>query len=119
LKQYASPAFWALYSDLPAEVRALADKNYELLNTDPRHPSLHFKRIGPLWSVRVGGHYRALGDDVADGVQWFWIGPHADYDKLVGQQAVAADRDTSARRRRERSISSCARAAHHTAARGR
>ena len=84
MKHYASPAFWALYNSLPAEVRALADKNYELLKTDPRHPSLHFKRIGPLWSARVGGHYRALGHDVEDGVQWFWIGSHADYDKLVG-----------------------------------
>ena len=84
MKHYASPAFWTLYNNLPAEVRALADKNYELLASDERHPSLHFKRIGPLWSVRVGGHYRALGHDVDDGVQWFWIGTHADYDKLVG-----------------------------------
>ena len=74
MKHYASPAFWALYNKLPAEVRTLADKNYELLKSDERHPSLHFKRIGPLWSVRVGGHYRALGHDVDDGVQWFWIG---------------------------------------------
>jgi hypothetical protein len=21
---------------------------------------------------------------VADGIVWFWIGPHGDYDKLVG-----------------------------------
>jgi hypothetical protein len=73
-----------VYGNLPAEVRALADKNYELLKIDPRHRLLRFKRIGPLWSVRIGGHYRALGHDVADGVQWFWIGSHADYDKLVG-----------------------------------
>ena len=84
MKHYASPAFWALYIDLPAEVRALADKNYELLKADPWHPSLHFKRIGELWSVRVGGHYRALGHEIVDGVHWFWIGSHADYDKLVG-----------------------------------
>lgn len=31
--------------------------------------------------------YEALPKDVreiADGVQWFWIGSHADYDKIVG-----------------------------------
>ena len=84
MKHYASPAFWALYNDLPTEVRALADKNYELLKADPRHPSLHFKQIGSLWSARVGGHYRVLAHDVEDGVQWFWIGTHAEYDKLVG-----------------------------------
>jgi hypothetical protein len=65
-------------------VRALADKNYRLLRTDPRHPSLHFKRVDKLWAVRVGDHYRALGIDVANGVQWLWIGTHADYDQLLG-----------------------------------
>jgi hypothetical protein len=47
----------------------LADKNYRLLRADPRHPSLHFKRIGQLWAVRVGEHCRALGIDVPEGVQ--------------------------------------------------
>jgi len=84
LKHWASPRFWALYQALPLEVRELADKNFELLKADPRHPSLHFKRIGPIWSIRVGGHNRALGHDVPQGVQWFWIGSHSDYDKLVG-----------------------------------
>jgi hypothetical protein len=83
LKHYASPRFWALYKELPADVRALADKNYEFLKTDPKYPSLHFKRIGTLWSARVGDHYRVLGHDVPDGVHWFWIGTHAEYDKLI------------------------------------
>jgi hypothetical protein len=69
---------------LPEHARALADKNYRLLRTDPRHPSLHFKRVGKLWAVRVGDHYRALGTDVSEGVQWFWIGTHAEYDRLLG-----------------------------------
>jgi len=50
------------------------------------HPSLHFKKVkdGQFRSVRVGPQYRALGVPVPDGVQWFWIGSHADYDKLMG-----------------------------------
>jgi hypothetical protein len=84
LRHVASPRFWALYHALPADVRELADKNYALLKSDPRHPSLHFKRIGELWSVRVGDHYRALGTDVKEGIYWIWIGTHAEYDKLVG-----------------------------------
>ena len=83
MRHYASTRFWALYSALPAGVRSVADKNYALLKADPRHPSLHFKRIGPLWSVRVGDGYRALGHDVYGGVQWFWIGTNADNDKIV------------------------------------
>ena len=84
MRHLASPAFWAQYADLPQGVRELADKNYELLKANPRHPSVHFKRIGKLWSVRVGDHYRALGHDVPEGIHWFWIGTHADYDKIVG-----------------------------------
>ena len=84
MRHFASARFWTLYRALPEEVRLLADKNYELLKADPRHPSLRFKRIGPVWSARVGVHYRVLGHDVPDGIQWFWIGTHAEYDKLVG-----------------------------------
>lgn len=84
MRHLASPRFWALYHALPADVRDLADKNYALLKSDPRHHSLHFKRIGELWSVRVGDHYRALGTDVKEGIYWVWIGTHAEYDKIIG-----------------------------------
>jgi hypothetical protein len=70
---------------LPAEVRALADKNFSLLKSDPSHPSLHFKLLGDgkLYSARVGLYYRALGLPRVAGVHWFWIGTHAEYDRLV------------------------------------
>jgi hypothetical protein len=83
LNHYASSRFWAVYEALPKDVRDLADKSYQLLKSDSRHPSLHFKKIGDFWSVRIGLHYRALGTAVDDGVLWFWIGSHADYDKIV------------------------------------
>ncbi len=84
MKYYASSKFWALYNALPRDVRNVADKNYELLRADLCHPSLHFKRIGELWSVRAGLHHRALGIEVDDGVMWIWIGTHSEYDKLIG-----------------------------------
>ena len=67
-------------------VQSVARRNYALLRENPTHPSLHFKAIGDgrYFSVRVGLHYRALGAPVTEGVQWFWIGSHAEYDKLVG-----------------------------------
>ena len=83
MKHFASGKFWELYSALPKDVRELADKNYKLLRDDPRHPSLHFKRIGKFWSVRVGINHRALGADVDSGILWIWIGTHTEYDKLV------------------------------------
>jgi hypothetical protein len=72
---------------LPTEVQQLADACYNLLRQDSRHPSLHFKRIGRLWSVRVGGHYRALAVQDGNDYGWFWIGSHAEYDNLLKKLA--------------------------------
>ena len=79
----AAPDFWTCYRSLPQPVRGLADKAFALLKSDPRHPSLAFKKVNAFWSARVGIHYRALGVDLPDGVLWFWIGSHADYDRIV------------------------------------
>ena len=65
-------------------MQELADRNFELLKADPLHPSLHFKKIGKYRSVRVGLHYRALAIEASEGLLWFWIGSHSDYDKLLG-----------------------------------
>ena len=69
---------------MPAEIRELADRCYALLKSNPLHPSLRFKTVGKYRSVRVGLYYRALGVESDDGVVWFWIGTHAEYDKLIG-----------------------------------
>ena len=29
-------------------------------------------------------HHRTLGTDIEEGVLWFWIGTHAEYDRIVG-----------------------------------
>jgi hypothetical protein len=54
MKHSTHPNFWEAYEQLPPNVQRLADKNFELLKNNPRHPSLHFKRVGRYWSVRVG-----------------------------------------------------------------
>ena len=84
MKHHASPRFWERYETLPAEIRRLADENYALLQANPRHPSLHFKKVGRFWSARVGLHYRALAVQEAQEVVWFWIGRHDEYDRLIG-----------------------------------
>ena len=83
MNHHASPDFWACYRALPASVQELADKSFGLLKADPRHPSLHFKRVGRYWSARIGPHYRSLGVEVDDGILWWWIGSHSEYDRLV------------------------------------
>jgi hypothetical protein len=74
--------FWRLYRALPVEVRVLAQKNYRLWSVNAFHPSLHFKSIGRSnWSVRVGGHYRAIGRFSGKMFLWEWIGSHEEYNK--------------------------------------
>jgi hypothetical protein len=70
---------------LPKNVRDLADQSYALLKSNPSHRSLHFKKVGSFWSSRVGLHYRTLAIEAGDDLVWFWIGSHADYDRLVGK----------------------------------
>jgi len=83
LIHYAAPQFWACYRSLPVTVQKAADKSFVLLKTDSRHASLHFKKLGNYWSVRASLQYRALGVDVPGGVLWFWIGTHAEYERLI------------------------------------
>jgi len=83
VKHSATCRFWACYAALPKDIRAAADKTYNLLKTDPRHPSLHFKRLGKFWSARVGLHHRALAIEIDNGMLWVWIGTHAEYDRLT------------------------------------
>lgn len=84
MKHSASPDFWTAYKALPASIRKLADANFALLKQNPRHPSLQFKKVGRFWSARAGLRYRALAVETDDAYVWFWIGSHADYDRLIG-----------------------------------
>lgn len=59
MRHRATPKFWKFHEQLPKEVQELATKNYELLKRDPRHPSVHFEKIGRMGSARGGVHYRA------------------------------------------------------------
>lgn len=85
MRHFASRRFWDAYDALPASARAFADQSFELLKRDPRHPSLRLKKIGRFWSARVGLRYRALAVEAEEGLVRFWIGSHADYDRLIDQ----------------------------------
>jgi uncharacterized protein (DUF427 family) len=82
VSHHASPAFWAAYRKLPAKIRALADERFELLKSNPRHPSLRWKNVGRYWSARIDQDYRALAVKAGDDFIWFWIGRHAEYDQI-------------------------------------
>jgi len=90
VKHRATPRFWRCYHALPEEVRRQADACFQILKQDERHPSLHFKKAGEFRSVRVGLHWRALAIVDGEHLIWFWIGSHADYDKLLGRRGANA-----------------------------
>ena len=71
------------YASLQEEVRQLANKNFERLKENPRHPSLQFKKIGHLWSARVGLAHRALAIEDGEDFIWVWIGAHDDYERII------------------------------------
>lgn len=99
MKHLATPRFWRCYHALPVAIRDLADRNFAQLKADPKHPSLHFKQIGAFWSARVGLHYRALATEVGEDRAWFWIGSHAEYDKLLSQRPASQRLQPTAARR--------------------
>ena len=74
-----------LYHSLPSAIQKIADKNFQILKENSKHPSLHFKKVGKYWSARVGLAHRALAVTIDENLLWFWIESHiSDYDKLLG-----------------------------------
>jgi len=78
--------FRACFAQLPERIQRLARRSYRRWKADLGHPGIDFKRVGkksPIYSVRVGIGWRALGLMQGNTMLWFWIGPHAEYDRLV------------------------------------
>lgn len=77
--------FWDRYGKLPEDVRELADKSFQLLKENPRHPSLQFKKVGGFWSARVGSAHRALAVEDDTDFIWVWVGNHDEYERIIRQ----------------------------------
>ena len=86
MQSYATREFWRLFSKLPSDIQHDAKRAYRLFQNNPAHPGLQFKKLegeGAIYSARIGLDYRALAVMKKDRVVWYWIGSHADYDRLV------------------------------------
>ena len=66
-------------------MRQRARKSYRVWQKNPKHPSLCFKKVGEVWSIRIGGGYRAVAILNEDTFFWFWIGNHDEYEKLLSR----------------------------------
>ena len=86
MKSSVTKDFRKRLDQLPVAAQEQAARAYGLWRSDPYHPSLQFKRVNPwqpIYSVRIGIGYRALGLWEEDQIDWFWIGPHAEHDDLL------------------------------------
>jgi hypothetical protein len=78
--------FRELFATLPQRVQSQAREAYRLFRDNPGHPGLHFKQVHsrpPVFSARVGISYRAVCVKEGNEAVWYWIGTHAEYDKLI------------------------------------
>jgi hypothetical protein len=86
MKSRATRKFWRQFETLPQSIQEHARQSYRQFQSNPAYPSLSFKRVDssePVYSVRIGINYRALGLLDGDTITWFWIGPHDGYDRLL------------------------------------
>ena len=79
----ASQRFWRHFYQLPKRTQADAMRSFDLLKTSPGHPGLRFKKVGKLWSARVGRAYRALAVEDNEDFIWVWIDRHDEYERLI------------------------------------
>jgi len=88
MKSHTTRRFRQLFASLPRQVQHQARQSYRLFCQNPSYPGLHFKQVHAdpsIYSVRVGISYRAIGVRDGKNITWFWIGSHADYDKLLSE----------------------------------
>lgn len=86
MKSRTTKEFWKLHDTLPRSVQIQAKIAYLRWKETPFHTSLDFKRISrklPVYSIRIGRSYRALGRRDEDTVTWIWIGSHEAYNTLL------------------------------------
>ena len=61
-----------------------ARRAFNLMKSEPRHPTLRLKKTGRYWSARVGRNYRAVAVEADDGLLWIWIGSQGPYERNIG-----------------------------------
>jgi hypothetical protein len=83
--------FWKRFSRLLVDEQDQAREICRLWRANPSHNSLHFERVSrhpPIYSVRIGLGYWALCLRDGDTVTWYWVGTHAEYDRMLRQRSM-------------------------------
>ncbi|KYC38804.1 hypothetical protein WA1_34955 [Scytonema hofmannii PCC 7110] len=88
MKSRTTVRFRRAFADLPEQVQEQIRSAYRLFKQNPAHPSLRFKQVHPIlniYSARISKNYRAVGQIDGDTIIWFWVGSHAEYNRLLSQ----------------------------------
>ncbi len=75
--------FINLVARLPQALQNRVARQFQVLQENPLYPSLHFKKVSDLWSLRITDNYRALGQEENGKIIWFWIGKHDEYERRI------------------------------------
>ncbi|MEG3925194.1 ParE family toxin-like protein [Microcoleus sp. D3_18a_C4] len=88
MKSRTTAEFRKSFAALPKQVQEQTREAYRQFQENPSYPSLRFKKVHPelpIYSARISNNYRAVGQLDGDTVIWFWVGSHAEYDRLLSQ----------------------------------
>jgi hypothetical protein len=86
VKSRTTAQFRKLFADLPEQIQEQTRQAYRQFIENPTHPSLRFKKVHPelpIYSARINKDYRSVGQLEGDTIIWFWVGSHANYDRLL------------------------------------
>ena len=86
MKSVYAEEYQELFAKLPPDVQKQARKANRLFNINPYYPGLRFECVNKeksRHSVRINRKYRAVGRMEGDTIVWYFIGTHADYDRII------------------------------------
>ena len=84
-----TPSFQKIYGNLPEQDRRIADAAYAKYKRDPALVAFEQKFRRPdgrkVFSADLGRGWRALAIVDESFVDWFWLGKHKEYDRLLNR----------------------------------
>jgi hypothetical protein len=83
LNHFANHDYWFHYRRLPPEIRAIADEKFKLLKADTSSSFATVEKGRSSLVCSCDAFVSRVGKDRKDGLVWFWIGGHAEYERLI------------------------------------
>jgi hypothetical protein len=78
-------SFWREFHAAPVRIQDDAEGALDKFLEDKTYPSLHFKKVGKGWSLRVNYRWRILLQQTDDGYEVLHLADHDEYEHLIKQ----------------------------------